>query len=110
MDRVVVVSPAVYGTSNDCTLDSIRQLGPNARGVALIAPEATDSELDRLGQGGICGIRLNFETLGVTDPKVATQRFQLASKLASQRGWHVQVNTRLSVVAALVDPVVVALL
>ena len=79
MDRVVIVSPAVYGTNNDCTLDSIRQLGPEARGVALIGPEATDSELDRLGQGGICGIRLNFETLGVTDPKVAIERFRLAS-------------------------------
>ena len=105
LDRVVVVSPAVYGTSNDCTLDSIRQLGPKARGVALIGSEATDSELDRLGQGGICGIRLNFETLGVTDPKVAIQRFRLASNLAAQRGWHVQVNTRLSVVAALSDDI-----
>src|SRR4030095_14240738 len=26
MDRVVVVSPAVYGTNNDCALDAIRRL------------------------------------------------------------------------------------
>ena len=103
MDRAVIVAPAVYGTNNDCTLDAIRQLGPGARGIALVAQEATDSELDRLRRSGICGIRLNFETLGVTDPKVALERFQLASKQAATRGWHVQVNTRLSIVEALED-------
>jgi len=101
MDRVVIVTPAVYGTNNDCTLDAIRQLGSRARGVALVAQQATDPELDRLRRGGICGIRLNFETLGVTDPKVAVERFLLASKQAAERGWHIQVNTRLPVVEAL---------
>ena len=105
MDRVVIVSPSVYGTNNDCTLDAIRQLGPGARGVALLGEQTTDSELDRLGQGGICGIRLNFETLGVTDPKVAIDRFERASRVAAQRGWHVQVNTRLSIITALADHV-----
>jgi predicted TIM-barrel fold metal-dependent hydrolase len=105
MDRVVIVSPAVYGTNNDCTLDAIRQLSPEARGVALLGEHTTDSELDRLSQGGICGIRLNFETVGVTDPTVAIDRFELASKLAARRGWHVQVNTRLSIITALADHV-----
>ena len=105
MDRVVIVSPAVYGTNNDCTLDAIRQLGNRARGIALVARETTDSELDRLQRGGNRGIRLNFETLGVTDPKVTVERFQLASKQAAGRGWHIQVNTRLSVVEALEDHV-----
>ena len=105
MDRVVIVTPAVYGTNNDCTLDAIRQLGFQARGIALIAQETTDSELDRLRHGGICGIRLNFETFGVSDPKVAVDRFQDASKRAARRGWHVQVNTRLSIVEALEEHV-----
>ena len=105
MDRVVIVSPAVYGTNNDCTIDAIRQLGPRARGIALVAQQATDSELDRLRDGGICGIRLNFETLGVSDPKVAIERFYVASEQAAGRGWHIQVNTRLSIVEALEDHV-----
>ena len=36
MTRVVVVTPAVYGTNNECTLDAIQQLGPQARGPAGI--------------------------------------------------------------------------
>ena len=105
MDRVVIVSPAVYGTNNDCTLDAIRQLGPRARGIALVARSTTGSELDRLQRGGICGIRLNLETLGITDPRVAIEQFQLASKQADGRGWHIQVNTRLSIVEALEEHV-----
>ncbi len=39
MDRVVIVTPSVYGTDNAATLDGMRQLGPErARGVAVIAP------------------------------------------------------------------------
>ena len=105
MTRVVVVTPAVYGTNNECTLDAIQQLGPQARGVALIDPRTTPRQLDQLGRGGIRGIRLNFETLGVTDPTAAAEQFRLVSTQISGRGWHIQVNTRLSIVEALHDQI-----
>jgi predicted TIM-barrel fold metal-dependent hydrolase len=100
LDRVVIVSASVYGTDNDCALDAIRTLGARARGVANVAPDASVGELDRLGQGGIRGIRLNFETQGVTNPRVAIERFQQAAKQAAGQGWHLQLNTRLPIVAA----------
>jgi predicted TIM-barrel fold metal-dependent hydrolase len=105
MERVVIVTPTVYGTNNDCTVDAIRQLGSRARGIAVVPPDATDSELDRLRRGGIRGVRVNLETLGVTDPSIAVKQFQLAAKQVANLGWHVQVNTRLSVVEALEDHV-----
>ena len=101
LDRVVIVSASVYGTNNDCALDAIRQLGSRARGVANVSPEAVDSELERLRRGGMRGLRLNFETQGVADPKVAVERFRLASARAAAMGWHIQVNTRLSIVEAM---------
>ena len=55
--RVVIVTPAVYATDNRVTLDAIAQLGPNARGVAVIHPTVTDAELKTLADGGIRGIR-----------------------------------------------------
>jgi predicted TIM-barrel fold metal-dependent hydrolase len=103
MDRVVIVSPSVYGTNNDCALDAIGQLGPRARGIANVAPDASDAELERLRRGGIRGLRLNFESQGVADPKVAVERFRQASARAAELGWHVQVNTRVSIVEALED-------
>jgi predicted TIM-barrel fold metal-dependent hydrolase len=105
MERVVIVSPAIYGASNDCTLDAIRQLGSRARGIALLAPQTTHAECERLRRAGIQGLRLNFETLGVTDPRVAIKHFGWASKLAAEHGWHVQINTRLAIVAALAESI-----
>ena len=101
MDRAVIVSPAVYGASNDCTLDAIHQLGSAGRGIALIAPQTSSTERQRLRRGGIRGLRLNFETLGVTDPQTAIDRFQVASKVAAEQEWHIQINTRLPIVEAL---------
>ncbi len=103
MDRVVIVSPSVYGTNNECALDAISQLGARARGVANVAPETSDTELERLRSGGIRGLRLNFESQGVADPKVAAERFRVAAARAAGLGWHVQINTRLSIVEALED-------
>lgn len=101
MDRVVIVSASVYGTNNDCALEAIQQLGARARGVANVALDASDAELERLQRGGIRGFRLNFEQQGTTDPAVAVERFRLGSKRATARGWHLQVNTRLPVVEAM---------
>jgi len=105
MTRVVIVSASVYGTNNDCALDAIRQLGTRARGVANVALDAPDAELERLKRGGIRGFRLNFEQQGTTDPAVAVERFRLASKRVTAMGWHLQVNTRLPVVEAMEEHV-----
>ena len=72
MDRVVIVSPAVYGASNECTLDAIRQLGSRARGIALYLAQTSDAELERLRRYGrwtssilIWARRPNFATNSV---------------------------------------------
>jgi len=101
--RVVIVQPSVYGADNACTLDAIRQLGANARGVAVIDDKTTDAALDEMGRSGIRGIRLNLETGGQTDPAVGRQRLQAAIARVKGRGWHIQIYTRLSVIAGLTD-------
>jgi predicted TIM-barrel fold metal-dependent hydrolase len=100
ISRVVVVQPSVYGTDNTCTTDAIRQLGPGARGVAVIDGTTTDGTLDALHRGGIRAIRVNLETFGETDPEAARARLRAAIARAKDRGWHVQVYTRLSVIDA----------
>ena len=108
IDRVVIVNPTVYGADNACTLDAIKQLGPRARGIALIDDKTTDSQLDAMDRAGMRGIRLNFETFGVTDASAARQRFQAAVQRLAGRQWHIQINTRLSVIEALQDQVMAA--
>lgn len=95
-DRVVIVTPSVYGTDNAATLDGIRQLGPaRARGVAVIGPNTTKADLDAMQAGGIRGIRINLETGGTRDPAVAKRQLEAAVTQIDGRGWHMQVYASL---------------
>ena len=55
ISRVVVVQPSVYGTDNACTLDTIRQLAPNARGVAVIDDRITGAALGEMDRSAFEG-------------------------------------------------------
>ena len=103
MQRVVIVTPSVYGPDNSATIYGMQARGKDARGVAVIDDKTTDAELDRLAKLGFKGIRLNLATAGVSDPTVIRQRFTAAAERVKSRGWHIQLNTTLPVVAALKD-------
>ena len=103
MQRVVIVTPSVYGTDNTATLYGMQARGADARGVAVIDDQTSESALDAMGKAGVRGIRLNLATAGITDPAVARQRFQAAAERMQRREWHVQLNTNLAIITALKD-------
>src|SRR5436305_5150018 len=98
IERVVIVTPSIYGPDNSPTLFGMKARGANARGVAVIDDKTSESDLDAMGQAGIRGIRLNLATGGVNDPNVARQRFQAAADRVKARNWHVQIYTTLPVI------------
>jgi D-galactarolactone isomerase len=57
LQRAVVVQPTGYGYDNDCLLAAIAELGDDARGIALLAPDAPAGEIQRLHAGGVRGVR-----------------------------------------------------
>jgi len=103
MQRVVIVTPSVYGADNSSTIYGMKARGNDARGVAVIDDKTTEADLDNLARLGFKGIRLNLTTVGINDPAVVRQRFLAAAERVKNRGWHVQLNTTLPVVAALKD-------
>jgi predicted TIM-barrel fold metal-dependent hydrolase len=103
LERVVVVQPSVYGTDNACTLDALRRLGARARGVAVIDASTSAAALDEMASAGIRGVRLNLEAAGEFNPPAAGERLDAAAKQIAGRRWHIQLNTRLPVIAALKD-------
>ena len=109
IQRVVIVTPSVYGTDNAATLYGMQARGADARGVAVIDDQTPESALDAMGQAGVRGIRLNLATAGITDPAVARQRLQAAAERMQRRQWHVQVNTNLAIITALKDLVTASL-
>ena len=51
IQRVVIVTPSVYGPDNSATLFGMKARGNDARGVAVIDDKTTESDLDAMGQG-----------------------------------------------------------
>ena len=103
MQRVVIVTPSVYGTDNSATLWGMKVRGNDARGVAVIDDKTSDSDLDAMGKAGIRGIRLNLATGGTNDPNVARKRFEAAAERMQARKWHVQIYTNLAVISGIKD-------
>jgi predicted TIM-barrel fold metal-dependent hydrolase len=103
VQRVVIVTPSVYGTDNAATLHGMRARGADARGVAVIDDRTTEAELDAMGEAGMRGIRLNLATAGLSDPAIGRARFLAAVERMKQRRWHVQIYTTPSMIAAVRD-------
>jgi len=91
--RAVIVQPAAYGTDNRVTLDAVAQLGIAAtRGVAVVHPGITDTELVAMDKGGIRGLRFSLH-----EPRTAVTSIDMIEPLAHRvhrLGWHVQLHLR----------------
>jgi D-galactarolactone isomerase len=88
--RNVVVTPSTYGTDNRVTLDAIAQIGPTARGVAVVDATVTDAELKRLNGLGIRGIRFNLVQAGAT----TAEMIEPLSRRVNDLGWHIQIHMK----------------
>jgi predicted TIM-barrel fold metal-dependent hydrolase len=114
IERMVLVQPTFYGTDNSLLVDVLREVGPRCRGVARIADDASDAELDRLHEVGVRAIRLDLfaRASWPTEDIIGYVRAMVAR--ARPRGWHVQFYTPGTVVrdllgflADLEDPFVI---
>jgi predicted TIM-barrel fold metal-dependent hydrolase len=105
IERVVIVTPSVYGPDNSATLFGMKARGPTARGVAVIDDKTPESDLDAMNHEGFRGIRLNLATGGISDPNVGRQRFQAAVDRMKARGWHIQLFTGLPMISAIKEMV-----
>jgi predicted TIM-barrel fold metal-dependent hydrolase len=101
IERVVIVTPSVYGPDNAATLFGIKARGATARGIAVIDDKTPESDLDAMNAAGFRGIRVNLATSGVNDPNAGRQRFQTAVDRVKGRNWHVQMFTTLPVITAI---------
>jgi predicted TIM-barrel fold metal-dependent hydrolase len=105
IERVVIVTPSIYGPDNSPTLFGMTARGKTARGVAVIDDKIKESDLATMGEAGIRGIRLNLATGGISDPNVARQRFLTAADRMKARGWHVQIYTQLPIISSIKEQV-----
>ena len=103
LQRVVIVTPSIYGTDNSATIYGMKAYGAGARGVAVIGDKTSESDLDALGKAGFKGIRINLSTVGQNDASLARSRFQAAAARMKSRRWHIQMYVNLAVISAIKD-------
>ncbi|MDI1297362.1 MAG: amidohydrolase family protein [bacterium] len=87
--RNVIVQASCHGTDNAATLNGIARAQGKARGVAVIDPAITDSDLATLHAGGIRGVRFNF-LKRLVDNAPKDKFLDIAHRIAPL-GWHVVV-------------------
>jgi len=90
--RAVLVQPNAYQDDNRCLEASLAALGEDARGIAVVWPDVSDTELERLHRLGVRGARI----MDIGPGAVSSEHLIAVSERISSFGWHpiVQFNGR----------------
>lgn len=90
LSRAIIVQATPHGTDNSAMLDAIAHSNGACRGVALLAEDISDAELESLHEGGVRAARFNFvqHLGGAPDPAY----FQRTVARAKEIGWHVELH------------------
>lgn len=105
LDRVVIVTPDVYGTDNSATVNAIKQLGKDrARGVVWLPRDPDPSSLDAMAEEGIRGIRESLPPHRPFDVSAVSERLARRFTLAAAHQWLIEIAAPPEVVAALAEP------
>jgi 2-pyrone-4,6-dicarboxylate lactonase len=90
ISRAVIVQATCHGTDNTAMLDAIASSNGAYRGVAMVAKDVSDAELQRLHDGGVRGVRFNFVRHLEATPEPAV--FNRTIEQIKHLGWHVVVH------------------
>jgi D-galactarolactone isomerase len=90
LERVVLVQPTGYGFDNRCLIDALAQLGETARGVAVIAPDTDDRELQRLHAAGVRGVR--YMLLAGSGGALSWETLPAHAARIAPLGWHIDLQ------------------
>ncbi|MEX0502089.1 amidohydrolase family protein [Alphaproteobacteria bacterium LSUCC0719] len=89
LSRNVIVQASCHGKDNSAMIDALRASGGLARGVAVVAHDIADADLDMMHEAGVRGVRFNFVKRLVD----ATPRevFMRTAERVQRLGWHIVV-------------------
>ncbi len=92
LERVIVVQPNAYQYDNRVTFSAIAELGARAKGVAVVRPDVSDAEIERLTAAGICAQRI----FALPGGAIGFDRMDQIMARVHRFGWHanIQLNGR----------------
>ena len=87
--RNVIVQASCHGKDNSAMIDALQASGGMARGVAVVAHNISDDELDSMDAAGVRGVRFNFvKRLVDATPR---ELFLRTAERVQRLGWHIVV-------------------
>lgn len=86
----MLVQPSFYGSDNQALLDGIASAGSAYRGVAVLADDTDDAELQRLHDAGIRGARVNIVDVASNKGVLPIERLRDLGKRIAPFGWHLE--------------------
>lgn len=87
--RNVIVQASCHGTDNAALIDALEYAGELARGVAVVSPDITEQELQKMHDVGVRAVRFNFvKRLVDATPK---EVFLGIAEKIKPFGWHIVV-------------------
>jgi len=87
--RNVIVQATCHGADNRAMVDALAYADGDARGVATVRRDVSDSELNALHQAGVRGVRFNF-VKRLVDFTPRDELMEIANRI-EKLGWHVVV-------------------
>jgi len=88
--RAVLVQPSVYGTDNTAMLDALAADPVHLRGVAVIAPDISSAELERMHQLGVRGVRCNIVDVKEGKGRLPMDLLGALAERIKHLGWHLE--------------------
>ena len=87
--RNVIVQASCHGKDNSAMIDALQASGGMARGVAVVAYDISDNELDSMNAAGVRGVRFNFVKRLVDATPL--ELFLRTAERVQRLGWHIVV-------------------
>jgi 2-pyrone-4,6-dicarboxylate lactonase len=91
IERMVFVQPSAYGRDNSCMLDAMRIVGTPCRGIVDVEETIPDSEMARLDDAGVRGVRINVSPVKAQSSNLAADllpRIETLAARCAEAGWH----------------------
>ena len=86
-ERAVLVQPSVYGTDNTAIAEALQSRAFDMRGVAVVAPNVTEREIEAIHIAGFRGIRINTAS---GTPGLRLEHAPRLARMIKPFGWHLQ--------------------
>lgn len=104
--HAVLVQPSFLGTDNSYMCAVLRAHRSRLRGIAVVDPNISETELDTLQDAGVVGIRLNLDSLPI--PAFDQGPWPRLLSSLTRRNWQVEVHREATDLPRLVAPLVQA--